>query len=128
MESFKLLNSVDHRKAREQVYTLFKIYQEKKELGIFLSNNDVEIVRADFDQMGSLVKNGTVRMKEFLRAYGCNAYICGECLKDHIFDQRRKRNFEPYMSNFEWLAAMAYKCWKNENEGEDLSKTTIFRS
>jgi hypothetical protein len=33
MESFKLLNSVDHRKAREQVYTLFKIYQEKKDLG-----------------------------------------------------------------------------------------------
>jgi len=59
--------------------------------------------------MGSLVKNGTVRMKEFLRAYGYNAYICWECLKDHIFDQRRKRNFEPYMSNFERLAAKASK-------------------
>ncbi|MGB8100492.1 MAG: hypothetical protein WCE96_02315 [Nitrososphaeraceae archaeon] len=48
MESFKLLNSVDHRKAREQVYTLFKIYQEKKDLGIFLSNNGVEIVVKQF--------------------------------------------------------------------------------
>jgi hypothetical protein len=33
VESFKLLNSVDHRNAIEQVYTLFKIYQEKKDLG-----------------------------------------------------------------------------------------------
>ena len=48
LESFKLLNSVDHRKAREQVYTLFKIYQEKKDLGIFLSNNGVEIVVKQF--------------------------------------------------------------------------------
>ena len=59
MESFKLLNSVDHRKAREQVYTLFKIYQEKKDLGIFLSNNGVEIVVKQFQRFGFLDVNIT---------------------------------------------------------------------
>ena len=64
MEAFKLLNNQDHRAAREDVYNLYKQYESNSDLSIF-EHKSVEIVRADFDEIGSLVNQEVCKRKEF---------------------------------------------------------------
>src|SRR6266511_1943630 len=118
VQSFKLLNDEEHRDAREKVYELFEQYQENKDVKIF-RNKYAEMVRADLDQVGSLVRSGTIQKRGFYEAYGYNAFICWKSLRDHIMDERKRRNFNSYMENFEWLASEASKWWKKK--GVDLN-------
>ena len=79
MEAFKLLNNQDHRAAREDVYNLYKQYESNSDLSIF-EHKSVEIVRADFDEIGSLVRSGSMQKKGVLEAYGYNVYTRFSCL------------------------------------------------
>lgn len=123
MEAFKLLNNQYHRAAREDVYNLYREYKTNNDLSIF-KNNSVEIVRADFDEIGSLVRSKTIQKKGLLEAYGYNAYICWKSLEDHILQERQRRGFIPYMSNFEWLSNEALRYW--QKRGVDLAKSKIY--
>jgi hypothetical protein len=119
MEAFKLLNDENHRKARGDIYSAFKAYQDKNDISVFANKSSVEIVRSDFDQMGSLIKNKTIQKDGFLEAYGETSYRCWNALKAHIEEERIKRNFNHYMENFQWLSDQAVRHW--QRKGIDLS-------
>jgi|ERR687888_335427 hypothetical protein len=123
MEAFKLLNNEDRRKARDLVYAIFEIYSDNHDLKTFVEESHkkyVEMVRSDLDQMGALVRNGTIQKKGFLEAYGETSYRCWNALKAHIEKERIGRNFEHYMQNFQWLSDEAVKYW--HRRGIDISK------
>jgi hypothetical protein len=98
VQAFKVLNTQEHRKARERVYACFTIYnsKEKKDTSIFVvgeTKAHTETVRADFDQMGTLVREGTIQKDGFLEAYGETAYRCWNALYDHNKEERKRRHF-----------------------------------
>jgi hypothetical protein len=77
------------------------------------------MVRADFDQMGMLVKKGAIYKNEFLEAYGYNAYQCWEMLKDQIIYERSSvsdRKFDMYMKNYEDIAMDALQYWDDRGK------------
>ncbi len=47
-----------------------------------------------------------------------------EIPRKHVEAERKKRNFDPFMKNFEELAKKADKFWSKK--GHDLSKTLLF--
>lgn len=57
-----MLNESGHRESRRIIYALYDLYNSKRDDRIFtesdLNRQAVEMVRADFDQMGTFVKNG----------------------------------------------------------------------
>jgi hypothetical protein len=118
VQAFKILNDSEHRQAREMVYSNFKIYAEKKNSNIFTDSEQAkkstEKVRADLDQMGTLVRNGTIQKSGFLQAYGETSYRCWNALRDHIKKERDQRHFEYYMENFEWISNEAIKYWQRK--------------
>jgi hypothetical protein len=127
LEAFKLLNDEKHRLAREHVYTLGDKYEKEKDVGIFRSKGEkeyVEIVRADFDQLGMLVKRKSILKDSFLEAYGYNAFRCWECLEDHVLEQREIRQFPAYMRNFEYIAQESEIYWR-EVEEQDLKELIL---
>lgn len=125
LDAFKILNSREHRTSRKKVYQLNEEYktQTHKDLKIF-HKPQVEDVRADFDIIGSLIKSGNIDKEQFLIEFGPLAYRCWTCLKDSIEDERKIRKFDPFMSNFEWLADESNKYWLKKHV--DLAETAIY--
>ena len=121
-EAFKILNTEQHRNARTTVYRLYRTYLENRDLNIFFVD-DVRRVRADYDQMGTMIRARSINKKQFLRQYGASAYLCWKFLEDHIQHERELRNFLPFMTDFEWLVQQAIRYW--QSQGEDLSKIRI---
>lgn len=126
LDAFKILNSREHRISRRKVYELYIEYEKNKDVGIFDNIPEVVDVRADFDVIGTLVKSGNINEKLFLIEYGPLAYRCWKYLRKHVEAERKKRNFDPFMKNFEDLAKKADKFWSKK--GHDLSKTLLFPS
>jgi len=124
LDAFKILNTREHRSSRRKVYELYLEYEKNKDIRIFDDSPEVVDVRADFDVIGTLVKSGNINEKLFLIEYGPLAYRCWKYLKKHIEVERKKRNFDPFMKNFEDLAEKADKFWSKK--GHDLSKTLLF--
>ena len=122
LEAFKVLNTEEHRTARASVYRLYETYKKSKDLNVFF-NEEVRKVRADYDQMGTMVRAHSINKKQFLRQYGPSAYLCWKSLEDHIIHERRLRNFEPFMRDFEWLVGQALKYW--QWEGQNLLTVRI---
>jgi hypothetical protein len=71
------------------------------------------MVRADFDQVSTLVRNGSITKRDFLIAYGETVFRCWRALEPHILNERRHQ-FEYYMKNFEWLSNEAIKFWQKK--------------
>ena len=89
----------------------------------------MEKVRADFDIFGTLIRARSIDKKNFLRQFGPNAYLCWRRLEDHINDERRRRNFEPYMRDFEWVAKEADRYWhgvKSNKKNIELSEVNVY--
>ena len=124
LDAFRILNTREHRTSRRKVYDLYLQYEKNKDVRIFDNNPEVVDVRADFDVIGTLVKSGNINEKLFLIEYGPLAYRCWKYLKKHVEAERKKRNFDPFMMNFEDLAEKAGKFWSKR--GYDLSKTLLF--
>jgi len=124
LDAFKILNSREHRTSRRKVYELYIEYEKNKDVGIFDGSPEVVDVRADFDVIGTLVESGNINEKLFLIEYGPLAYRCWKYLKKHVEAERKKRNFDPFMMNFEDLAEKAGKFWSKR--GYDLSKTLLY--
>src|SRR5688500_13664106 len=80
---------------------------------------------ADFDIMGKLVDSKNIDRDEFLEEYGSLAYRCWRCLEDHILEERKDRNFPPFMTWFKWISDEGYNYWKYR-KGFDLDDTLLF--
>jgi len=124
LDAFKILNSREHRNSRKKVYELYREYEQSNDLGIFDDKAEVEDVRADFDVIGILVKSGNIDKELIMIEYGPLAYRCWNYLERHVKAERQKRNFGPFMKNFEWLADEAHKYWKDKKK--DLSETKLY--
>lgn len=124
LDAFKILNTREHRISRRKVYELYLQYEKSNDVTIFDNSPEVVDVRADFDVIGTLVKSGNIEEKLFLIEYGPLVYRCWKFLTEHVKSERKKRNFDPFMRNFEDLAEKADKFWSKK--GYDLSKTLLF--
>jgi len=125
LDAFKILNTREHRTSRRKVYELYIEYEKNKDVGIFDNVPEVVDVRADFDVIGTLVKSRNIDEKLFLIEYGPLAYRCWKYLKKHVEAERKKRNFNPFMKNFEDLANKANRFWSKR--GYELSKTLLYQ-
>jgi hypothetical protein len=127
VQAFNVLSDERHREARKRVYAAFAIYTRTKNTMAFVEDSQkdfTETVRADFDQMGALVRNGTIQKQGFLRAYGETCYRCWNALRDHICEERKRRRFEHYMESFEWLSNESVIFW--QRKGIDLTSIATF--
>jgi hypothetical protein len=94
IKAFELLNDNAHRNARIRLYKVAGVNDRDKrrtllkELGVKNEALDTiiaesqNIVLADLDQMGTLVKNGLILEKEFLNVYWNTIISCYEVLKE----------------------------------------------
>lgn len=113
MEAFRLLNDDVHRKAREATYNMYRAYN-KGELDAYDRvdvKDQIAMVRADFDQMGSLVRNNLIPRDEFLSAYWHTILLCWKALEHNIEEQCSLRQNPKYMENFRSLKAEATVYW-----------------
>lgn len=124
LDVFKILNNRERRCSRRKVCELYLEYEKHEDVLIFDDSPEVVDKRADFDVIGTLVKSGNIDEKLFLIEYGPLAYRCWKYLKKHVEAERKKRNFDPFMKNFEDLAENAAKFWSKK--GHDLSKTLLY--
>ena len=69
--------------------------------------NDVELVKADFDQVGALVKNKLIDKCTILDTYGLTIVDCWRHLEEHI--KSLAKDNPKYMSNFKSIAEEASK-------------------
>lgn len=121
IELFKLLNDNAHRNARRRCINLYGVNEELKQWNILEFMNATkdkkqidhnylhtihlesrEIVKADFDQIGSLVIEEIIYEKEFLNIYWYEVLKCWKAVFDDIQERREKENYN-YMKNFEYL-------------------------
>lgn len=103
--AFEQLNDLEHRHARSKIYEIFTAWgganRYLSELNQF--SDCVELVKADFDQIGSLIKNKLVDKQVFLDVYGTTIINYWQYLRDEIEGQKNARKDQLYMKNFKWL-------------------------
>lgn len=118
-QAFKILNENNHRLARKIVYNEHdgaKDNESPKLMNFPSGISDERIiiecqamVRADFDQMGSLFKNKHINRTAFLDAYWHTIILSWIALQKNINEERAKRENDSYMKNFEYLVYEAEK-------------------
>ena len=73
-----------------------------------IHRESIEIVKADFNEIGSLVKNRIVLREDFLKIYWLDVLKCWKVLyDDDIRPIREQLNYDDYMANFESLKSFA---------------------
>jgi hypothetical protein len=81
-----------------------------RDIGLFDQPNvsaDVELVKADFEQIGALVRNDLIDKKTILDAYGLVIEKYWQYLEDHINAKAMKS--PNYLTNFRSIASDAEK-------------------
>jgi hypothetical protein len=137
---YELLNSNANRNARrriinlhavrdkknvneEKTETLLRMNALKKEdlLNIHAVNSNQleskETVKADFDYVGSLIRNGVISEKKFLEVFWFEVLVCLNVLKEEITEKQRR--VSGYMKNFSYLKVRADSYRKNRNYPEN---------
>ena len=129
---FRLLNDNAHRNARRTIYNLYdeKDRRRRKKIlwvmGVKVKDLDrmeesAEIVKADFDEIGSLIENKSVPEKEFLKRYWLEVLKSWTVLRDEI---KKIRQIDiNYMENFDKLKCHAEEYRKREN----LKQPEVFK-
>jgi hypothetical protein len=114
VQVFNLLSNERHITARDNVEKTFQIYNSQKvgarDIGLFDQPNvsaDVELVKADFEQIGALVRNDLIDKKTILDAYGLVIEKYWQYLEDHINAKAMKS--PNYLTNFRSIASDAEK-------------------
>lgn len=74
---------------------------EQMKLNEFKLQQDVETVRATFDQIGALFQTNLIPKDTLLKTLWGTGRVCWICLAQNIFIERDKRGTEFYMNNFE---------------------------
>jgi hypothetical protein len=119
MEVFKTLSDEEHRDARRVTYTAKRAYDRAKNIKAFdVYYKEVGITASHFNQIGELVKKGTIPKEEFLDLYADTTILCWKALKEYIENQQEKRKSKFYMNQFVWLGEQAEIYWKM-NRPED---------
>ena len=123
---FTYLNDDTHREARRVLYYYDKAIksENEKEQGeddplevsaIVMGFPDLankreklhrvssDIVVNDFDQIGLMIKAGLDRKEEFLARYWKAVLACRYLLDDYVKDLRRRRKYDSYLEDFDFL-------------------------
>ena len=119
IESFKLLNGKEQREARLKLFEAYHKYKKANDLGIFqdeIYREYVERVIHDFDEVGSLVRNGLISKNAFFDVFWNTTIRCWNASKVTIDHRRSSRDFPHYMINFEMLAKEAELYMKKHHE------------
>jgi hypothetical protein len=134
---FQLLDDNGHRNARRRIVNLYgeeDEYQKEKILRLMgLSENAIrrkeailkesqEIVKADFDQIGSLIKNKEIPKNVFIKIYWHEVLKCWQVLDKDIKKIQSDLNDEKYMENFKHLNNLATKYVKRKKKIKDFTK------
>ena len=106
MEVFHLLNNETHRMARQAVYRHYRERADGKSESDEVSQQ-IAMVRSDFDMIGTFIRNGLLSKDIFLDAYWDTTLVCWKALEDNIRKERKLRQNQNYMANFEYLASEA---------------------
>ena len=114
MTAFKMINSVEHRKAREEMYLSYHAYKESENFADF-QKEEVKRVMGDFEVIGLLVKSGNIHKELFLEEYGIPAYLCWKSVSAYVNKERDRPQRKTYMDNLIWLADEAKKYWKEKD-------------
>jgi hypothetical protein len=120
---FKLLDDNAHRNARRRVLNLYKENDERRRQKILkimgLKDEDIkrmdaihheskEIVKADFNEIGSLLENKIILRDEFLKIYWLDVLKCWKVLYEEDIELiRQQSRYKDYMINFEHLKCYA---------------------
>jgi hypothetical protein len=99
MRLFDMFDTPEAREGRRAIYTAFI---RKRELG----KNEIdyaEKIRADFNAVGIMVKEGLFPKEIALRTYSGVVVHCWEALEKHIKNQRKLRGAPSFMGEFEWF-------------------------
>ena len=135
---FELLDDNGHRNARRRIVNLHgeeeDEYRKEKILRLMgLSDEEIqrkeailkesqEIVKADFDQIGSLIKNKEIPKKVFLKIYWHEVLKCWQVLHKEVKKIQNDLNDDKYMENFKHLNDIATKYAKHKNKIKDFTK------
>lgn len=136
---FQLLDDNGHRNARRRIINLDGEdldYRKEKILRLLGLNDDEikrkeaickesqEIVKADFDQIGTLLKNKEIPKDEFIKIYWHDVLKCWQVLDNDIKGLRETLNDDTYMENFQYLEKIAreYAKKKKKLDLEDIKK------
>jgi hypothetical protein len=137
----RLLNDNAHRNARRRIYNLYvedDRRRRKKILKVMgvkiedlvrrdaIKTESAEIVKADFDEIGTLIENKSVRQKEFLKIYWSEVLKSWTVLRDEI---EKIRQIDPnYMENFAKLKCHAEEYRKRQNKSQpEVVKDVIIK-
>jgi len=126
---FTKLNTDEHRLARRQVYTVYDDYKSKKDLTKYDVRpfyDAVNMIRADFDEIGLLVTNKIIPIDMFMKIHVDTVILCWKALAPHIVEQRKLREFPEYMINFEKLFEEAEKYWNKMFPDRKLPEPSIY--
>lgn len=120
LEVFKLLNDEDARNYRKFLFMdlYYREHNEQSSRNPEQFDELAQKVRADFDQVGSLVREKLVPKNAFLRVYWDTTIRSWNALHTNVMNERNVRNNTTYMENFEWLNRKAneYKARHHPNE------------
>jgi hypothetical protein len=134
---FQLLDDNGHRNARRRIVNLYgeeDEYRKEKILKLMgVKDEDIkrkeailkesqEIVKADFDQIGSLIKNKEIPKNLFIKIYWHEVLKCWQVLDKDIKKIQRDLNDEKYMENFKHLNDIATKYAKRKKKIKDFNK------
>jgi hypothetical protein len=107
MDVFHLLNNETHRRARRTVYKYHRDLLDGKSRDEEEVHEEIATVRADFDMIGTFIRNGLLSKDVFLDAYWDTTLVCWNAVEENVKNERRLRQNSHYMANFEHLAAYA---------------------
>ena len=148
---FELLDDNGHRNARRRIINLFGETDENRKIKILklmgVKQEDIdrkeaimieskEIVKADFEEVGFLMKNKEIPHDDFIKIYWRDISKCWHVLETDI--KKIQETDKSYMENFEYLNKQAKKykkeipkklgekfTKKTQNKVEDLDKLVI---
>jgi len=107
LQVFQLLNDESHRAARRAVYRYYKNKIDGKAASDEEISQQIAMVRSDFDMIGTFVRNQLLSKEVFLDAYWDTTIMCWDAVADNIVNERKLRQNQKYMTNFEYLASEA---------------------
>jgi len=102
IESFKLLNGKEQREARLKLFGAYHRYKKANDRGIFqdeIYREYVERVIHDFDEVGSLIRNGLISKNTFFDVFWNTIIRCWNASKVTI-DYRRSSRFSSLYDKF----------------------------
>lgn len=121
VEIHGLLNSAERKNTR---YAVYEAYNKFKKSGFSDSTmfddvnykKNASLVRDDFQQIGSLIKNNLIPKEAFLDAFCITIIMCWKSLQKNIEKTEQHRGVKNWLPQFKWLYDEAKKHWKTTHD------------